>query len=187
MELGVYRGVSLMAWANFLDVRYMGDRMKQVYGFDNWKGFREFDEKDGKQDTRTDKVVGGFDASPFKEILQDAISIFDQDRFIPHKPRVVLVDGDIEETLPRFVRDNPGFRICLMHVDCDLYRPTRAALELLWPRVVTGGVVIFDDYGIRPWEGETTAVDEYFKGSGVVLRRFDWTMNPSAYVVKDKQ
>ena len=38
--------------------------------------------------------------------------------------------------------------------------------------------------GIRPWEGESTAADEYFAGKGVVLRRFDWAMSPSAYVVK---
>ena len=52
--------------------------------------------------------------------------------------------------MPRFVEENPGLRISLMHVDCDLYQPTRVAIETLWPRVVRGGVVIFDDYGIRP-------------------------------------
>src|SRR5260221_14120465 len=36
VELGVYRGLSLMSWANFLEVRCMGDRAKQVIGFDNW-------------------------------------------------------------------------------------------------------------------------------------------------------
>jgi hypothetical protein len=71
-----------------------------------------------------------------------------------------------------------------MHVDCDLYQPTRVAMETLWPRVVRGGVVIFDDYGIRPWEGESAAVDEYFAEQSVTLRRFDWAMSPGAYVVK---
>jgi hypothetical protein len=185
VELGVYRGVSLMEWANFLEVRNMGDRAKQVIGFDNWKGFTQLDEKDGGEDIRVNKVVGGYDASPFKEILQDAITIYDKDRFIPHKPRIILVDGNIEESVPRYVKENSGLRICLLHVDCDLYAPTRTALEHLWPRVVKGGVVIFDDYGIRPWEGESTAVDEYFADKNVTLRRLDWAMSPSAYVVKE--
>lgn len=184
VELGVYRGASLMAWANFLEVRNMGDRAKQVIGFDNWKGFTRFHEKDGRPEPRVNKVLGGYDARVFKEILQDAVSIYDKDRFIPHKPRVLLVDGDIEESVPRFVEENPGLRICLLHVDCDLYQPTKTALELLWPRVVTGGVVLFDDYGIRPWEGETTAADEYFQNKNAVLRRLDWAMSPSAYIIK---
>jgi hypothetical protein len=184
VELGVYRGASFMAWANFLEIRSMGDRAKQVIGFDNWKGFTELDPKDGKEDLRVNKVVGGYDGGAFRDLLKDALSVFDRDRFIPYKPRTILVDGDICETVPRFVKENPGLRISLLHVDCDLYRPTKTALEELWPRVVRGGVVVFDDYGIRPWEGETTAADEYFADKNVVLRRLDWAMSPSAYVVK---
>ena len=184
VELGVYRGASFMAWANFLEVRNMGDRAKQVIGFDNWKGFTKLHRKDGKEDERVNKVVGGYDGGAFREILKDAVSIFDRDRFIPYKPRTILVDGDIVKTVPRFIKDHPGLRISLLHVDCDLYRPTKAALAALWPRVVRGGVVVFDDYGIRPWEGETTAADEFFADKKVVLRRLDWAMSPSAYVVK---
>jgi hypothetical protein len=44
--------------------------------------------------------------------------------------------------------------------------------------------VVWDDYGIRPWEGESTAADEYFADKQVVLRRLDWAMSPAAYVVK---
>jgi len=184
VELGVYRGVSLMSWANFLEIRNMGDRAKQVIGFDNWKGFVSLHPKDGKEDPRVNKVVGGYDAACFRDILKDALTIFDRDRFIPHKPRVILVEGQIEESVPKFIRENPGLRISLLHIDCDLYLPTRTALESLWPRVVTGGVVIFDDYGIRPWEGESAAADEYFKDQNVLLRRLDWAMSPSAYVIK---
>jgi hypothetical protein len=184
VELGVYRGASLMSWANFLEVRNMGDRAKQVIGFDNWQGFTAFAPQDGKEDARVNKVLGGYDGGAFKSILEDAISIYDRDRFIPYKPRIVLVDGAIEESLPRFIEEQPGLRISLLHVDCDLYRPTHTALELLWPRVVTGGVVVFDDYGVRPWEGESTAADEYFMERGVTLRRFEWAHSPGAYIVK---
>ena len=184
VELGVYRGASLMAWANFLEVRNMGDRAKQVIGFDNWKGFTSFDKKDGKEDPRVNKVLSGYDATVFKDILEGAIAIYDKDRFISYKPRIILVSGDIEETVPQFVEKNSGLRISLLHIDCDLYQPTKTALEFLWPRVVNGGVVIFDDYGIRPWEGESTAADEYFEGKNIVLRRLDWAMSPSAYIIK---
>ena len=184
VELGVYRGASLMSFANFLEIRNMGDRAKQVIGFDNWAGFKEFDVKDGGEDPRVNKVIGGYDGGAFKEILEDAIAIYDKDRFIPYKPRILLVDGDIEESVPQFLEGHPGLRISLLHIDCDLYRPTKTGLCCLWPRVVTGGVVIFDDYGIRPWEGESNATDEFFEDKNLILRRLDWTHSPAAYVIK---
>lgn len=184
VELGVYRGTTLMNWANFLEIRNMGDRQKQVFGFDNFAGFTELSEKDGIDDSQINKREGGFDASVFEVILEDAISIFDRDRFIPYKPRVKLVKGDIEETVPEFVKTHPGLRISLLHFDCDMYAPTRVGLEHLWPLVVSGGVVLFDEYGIRPWEGESRAVDEFFEGKKVEIRRFDWCANPGGYVVK---
>ena len=91
---------------------------------------------------------------------------------------MILVDGDIEESVPRFCKENSGLRISLLHVDCDLYKPTKVALECLWPRIVPGGVVVFDDYGVRPWEGESTATDEYFADKDVEIRRFDWGAEP---------
>jgi hypothetical protein len=88
--------------------------------------------------------------------------------------------------VPEYVEENSGMRICLMHFDADLYRPTLIALEHLWPLVVPGGVVAFDEYGIPPWEGESKAVDEFFAGrKGVKLERFDWASNPGAYIVKE--
>ena len=185
VELGVYRGASLMSWANFLEIHNMGDRQKQVFGFDNFRGFTSFDPKDGKEDKRVGKTMSGFDASVFEPVIEDAIGIFDSDRFIPHKPRVKLIKGDVEKTVPAFVTDNPGLRISLLHFDCDMYQPTLTGLQHLWPLVVRGGVVLFDEYAIRPWEGESRAVDEYFADRKIELRRFDWCPNPGAYVVKE--
>ena len=77
-------------------------------------------------------------------------------------------------------------RISLLHVDCDLYAPTKVGLEHLWPRVVRGGCVVLDDYGVRPWEGESRAVDEYFSDEDVEIMRHDWTGCPGAVVWKER-
>jgi hypothetical protein len=184
VELGVFRGASLMSWANFLEIRNMGDRQKKVVGFDNFAGFSSLHEKDGAAIPDLQKTAGGFDSGDFEAALVDAISIFDKDRFIPYKKRVHLVKGDIRDTVPAYLRDNPGMRISLLHFDVDLYEPTKIALECLWPLVVPGGIIAFDEYAIPPWEGESRAIDEFFAGRSVELRRFDWCSNPGAYIVK---
>ncbi len=184
VEIGVYRGASLMSWANFLEIRNMGDRQKQVFGFDNFSGFTKLDEKDGKHDSNMHKEIGGFNGGVFEEALKDCISIFDKDRFIPYKPRVRLIKGNAEKTIPEFVKETPGLRISLLHFDVDLYTPTKTGLEYLWDLVVKGGIVLFDEYGLRPWEGESKAVDEFFEKKNVELKRFDWCANPGAYIIK---
>ena len=68
----------------------------------------------------------------------------------------------------------------------DLYLPTKKALELLYPLVVKGGVVVFDEYGVVPWQGESTAADEYFKeiGEQPVIKKFPFSPQPHGYFIK---
>ncbi len=184
VELGVFRGTTLMEWANFVEVRNMGDRQKQIFGFDNFSGFTGVTEKDGIGSEEMKKTEGGFNSSMFEESLEDAISIYDKDRFIPYKARVKLIKGDIQNTVPKFVDDNPGLRISLIHFDADMYEPTMVGLKFFYPLVVRGGLILFDEYGIRPWGGESNAVDEYFSDKNVEIQRFDWCSNPGGYIIK---
>jgi hypothetical protein len=185
-ELGVFRGLGLMTWANLLESYCIGDRTKIVYGFDNWKGFTELSPEDGYEVESVKKKSGGFSPEEYYNELLNAISIFDMDRFIPWKDRVKLIKGDIEETVPKFLDENLGVRFSLIHFDCDLYRPTKRALEELWPLLSRGGVVLFDEYGIHDWPGETKAVDEFFAGKDEVrIQTLAWTNAPAGYVIKE--
>lgn len=184
-EVGVFRGLGLMTWANLLECHCIGDRTKTVYGFDNFQGFTELHEHDGAEVDDVEKHAGGFSPEQYRAELEAAIKIFDDDRFIPWKPRVKLIDGQLEESAARFVKDHPGVRFSLIHMDCDLYEPTKAALEAFWPRLSRGGVILFDEYAIKDWPGETRAVDEFFADQpGVVIKTLPWTNAPAGYVVK---
>jgi hypothetical protein len=184
-ELGVYRGLGLLTWANLLESFAIGDRTKVVYGFDNWTGFRALSPQDGSENADAHKVVGGFDPGDFRAELDAAIEIFDADRFIPWKPRTSLIDGDIEQSVPDFLDRHPGVRFSLVHFDCDLYAPTKAALEALWPRVSRGGLVLFDEYAIADWPGETQAVDEFIATRPELrVQTLPWTNAPAGFIVK---
>lgn len=184
-ELGVFRGLGLMTWANLLESFCIGNRTKTVFGFDNWRGFTSLTPEDGSEVANVQKQVGGFSPEAYFEELCDAIKIFDADRFIPWKPRISLVEGNIEESVPVFVDAHPGVRFSFIHFDCDLYTPTLAALKALWPKLSRGGIMLFDEYAIPDWAGETQAVDEFFADKpDVRLLTLTWTNAPAAYVVK---
>ena len=55
------------------------------------------------------------------------------------------------------VRD---LRFKFVHVDVDLYQPTRNAIEFFYPRIVTGGVLLCDDFGYETCPGARKAFDE---------------------------
>lgn len=184
-ELGVFRGQGLMTWANFLESYCISDRTKIVYGFDNWKGFTNISDKDGAESGDLQKYEGGFSPSQYYEELKAAIEIFDSDRFVPWKDRIKLIEGNIQETIPKFIEDNPGVRFSLVHFDCDMYEPTKVGLEYFWDRLSRGGVFLFDEYAIKDWPGETKAVDEFFADKNVVVKKLQWNNVPAGYIVKE--
>lgn len=70
--------------------------------------------------------------------------------------RTHFIVGDVLATLTS-TSTGP---IALLRLDTDWYESTAAELHHLYPRVVTNGVVIIDDYGA--WSGARKATDEYF-------------------------
>ena len=77
-----------------------------------------------------------------------------------------LIEGDIMQTLPTYIDDNPELKLSLIHIDVDVYEPSKLILELLWENLESGGVLMLDDYGTVA--GETKAVDEFFNGKAQV-------------------
>jgi len=94
-----------------------------------------------------------------------------------------LVKGDILETVPEYVERNPQLKISLLHIDTDIYEPSKIILENLYDKVVRGGVIILDDYGTFP--GETKAVDDFFADKEVKIRKFPFSQATPSYILKD--
>ena len=94
---------------------------------------------------------------------------------------VELIKGDILTTLDRYVQMNPFMRISLLHIDTDIYEPSKKALEVLYDRVVTGGIIIADDYGVA---GETDAFDEFFDGKAK-LQKLPISHKKPSYMIKE--
>jgi hypothetical protein len=187
VELGVFKGESLLRFAQLAEIFAPYDRSFDIIGFDNFTGFPEFHPKDGERRSANNKVVGGWSSEKYRDELFDLINVFDNDRFAPQKPRIRIIEGDIRQTVPAFVADSPGVKLKLLHLDADLYEPTRVGLESFWDRLVPGGILLLDEYGFDIFPGEAAAVDEYFRERGIVpeMRKFPFSDNPGAYIVKN--
>jgi len=174
VECGVFKGASLSRFALFRSL--LGNvYSKKVVAFDIFGKFPETTFQDDIK-TREEFIQEAGDQSISVEQMREVLDR----RGIGQN--VDLVSGDITVTVPEYVRSHPELKISILNLDTDIYEPAVTILEHLFPRIVRGGILILDDYATFP--GETKAVDDYFRDTGVRVRKFPFAMTPS-YVVKD--
>ena len=159
VECGVYKGVSLIRFATYREA-LENQYSRKIIGFDAFGKFPEQDDNNDIQFVKQFERGGGNGISP-----DELKEVFAHKEFVNYE----IIQGDIVETLPKFVSEHPELKIALLHIDVDVYQPTKIILEHLYDKVVKGGVIIFDDYGTVA--GETKAVDEYFGEKEMVIEK----------------
>ena len=103
--------------------------------------------------------VGGLAHDSF-EYLSKAIELYDTNRHLSHLPKIELIKGDICETVPIYLKENPHLTISMLYLDIDLYEPTKIALETLVSRMPKGALIVFDELNHSDYPGETIALQE---------------------------
>jgi hypothetical protein len=183
-ECGVNWGGGLMGFAQLSAILEPVNLQRRIVGFDTFSGFVEIAEQDATGALFTaERRAGGYEADCLAD-LQECVSLFDRNRFIGHVQKVVLVPGDVSHSLPRFLAENPHTVVSLLHLDFDLYEPTKTAIEHLVPRMPRGSVILFDELNNRTWPGETLAVMETLGLPKLRIKRFAFEPHMS-YAVLD--
>ncbi len=174
VECGVLKGCSLVRFAAFRAL-FGNPSSKKIIGFDTFGDFPETNfEADKKLRLRHMEVCGPQSIS--REQLLEVLKYKGVDQ------NIELIEGDITETLPRYLNDHAELKISLLNLDVDIYEPSKVVLEHLFPRSVKGGILMLDDYSGFP--GETKAVDEYFAKKNIKIHKIPFCITPS-YIIKE--
>lgn len=173
VDCGIFKGASLVRFAGFRDL-FGTEYSHKIIGFDTFDEFPETTFEDDKKYRETFiKNAGG-----------QSISIEQLEKVLKHKStdkNIELIAGDINKTVPEYVKKNPNLKISLLNLDTDIYEPAVTILKYLYPKVVNGGILLLDDYGEFP--GETKAVDDYFADKNVEIKKSPFAMTP-CYIKK---
>ena len=156
VECGVWRAGNIMMAKEFRQGRLPRD----YYLYDTFTGMPE--------PTEADVSYRGVPASTkYKEVKREgytdwALSRLDEvkanlERFGLMESDIQIREGKVEDTLRNMPLPD---QISVLRLDTDWYESTRVEMEILYPRLASGGVLIIDDYG--DWLGSAKAVDEYF-------------------------
>ena len=149
VECGVYRGSSLATFG--LKVRGLG-LDKQVWGLDSFAGFPPASEEDLIDGVLSEKSRPSYYANANEELVRNLIRQLGLDDIVN------IVAGYFEDTCPSLSVE----AISVLWLDCDLYGSYKTCLEHLYPRVSSGGYIIFDEYYSKKYPGARIAVDEFF-------------------------
>lgn len=174
VECGVFKGVSLTRWATF---RHMleTNESRQIIGFDAFGSFPS----EGL--SRKDDL--DFAATHDSESGGPGIAVETLSRHLDQKGfgNYQLIPGNLLNTLQPFFLANSHLKIALLHLDVDVYAPTAFALDSLYDRIVSGGLIVIDDYGTV--SGATVAVDEFASSRNLKILKSNYYKIP-AYIIK---
>jgi hypothetical protein len=175
VECGIWKGGNIILFQKF---NLLFDLKKKIYGFDTFEGMSEPGEEDQHNNIPA-KMVAERDG--FKNISDWCRSSHNEVKKNICKntniENIYLVKGKVENTL--LEKKILPEKISILRLDTDWYQSTKIELEVLFKKLVSGGVLIIDDYG--HWQGARKAVDEYFKGQNIWLHYVD---NTCRYLIK---
>lgn len=141
VECGVYTGESsyIICAANKTSQYNRTHHM-----FDSFEGVSDpVGEIDGKYWSKGDLTAS-------EKVLRDNLK--------PFLDQCKIYKGWIPERFPEV----EAKKIAFVHIDVDLYQPTKDSLEYFYPMLSEGGIILCDDYGFSSCPGATKAMDDFF-------------------------
>lgn len=181
-ECGVLLGGGLMSWAVLSEIFEPLNHLRKIVGFDTFEGFVSVSDQD-KTMTAAHGKVGGLAIDAYEDITR-SISLYNQNRMLSHIDKVKLVRGDIANTAPQYLVDNPHTVISLLWLDFDTFEPTVEALTHFVSRMPKGAVIAFDELNHEVWPGETIAVMKIIGINNLKIARFPWGSTVSFAVLE---
>ena len=165
-EFGVHWGAGLSTLLNLRSLLEPYNHSRHIVGFDTFEGFAGTDARDGA--ARAGDYASRADfAGSLAEILayHESIAPF------PEVRKHSLVQGDVVETVPVWLEENPHAAIALAIFDMDLYAPTKITLERILDRMPRGAILVFDEFNCPFFPGETQAVQDVLGIRNLRLQR----------------
>jgi len=151
-ECGCYNGHSTHVIASMMK---LSGRNVPLYVFDSFAGLSPPTSED---------QGGNSNASRMYDRMQSGEQLFAADletvrSNLAEHTNIQYFPGWIPERFAEVADKNFAF----VHIDVDIYAPTRDSLEFFYPRLAKGGFIQIDDYNSIDWPGCNKAVNEFME------------------------
>ena len=165
-EAGVYKGAGTLFFAKLTQI-FETEAPTLVHGFDWFEGAKP-----------TDEEPNVFEGS-YKEDYARMLQLIQAQRLnhIVHIHKL-----DLKNELDKFFAQHKYMQFKLIFLDSGQHDIVESCLRNFWPRLTSGGVMVFDQFNHELSPGETRAIKEFMPDAKIRTFPFGWM--PTAYVVK---
>lgn len=173
VECGIAKGGAVAT------MKFSSGEHNKVFGFDSFDVMPDLTNEDINVYNRDDpKKYAGVNLTSGIDAVYNTFNTCNLDT-----KNVEIVKGYFNDTLDSY-KDKIG-PIGVLRIDCDWYEPSLKCLETLYDQVISGGVIINDDYGY--WIGNKKAVDEFREKRNIKspLIKTDCPCNQEYYWIKE--
>lgn len=160
VEGGVNLGQGLFSWLHFSAILEPYNHNRRIIGFDSFEGFVNVAQQDAGGLYSDDQQWKDFSAKQSCDELMVSVTAQELNRPLNHIPKLEVVAGDACQTIPTYFENNQHCLVSLLHLDFDVYPPSKVALEVIVPRMPKGAVIAFDEANDPNAPGETIALLE---------------------------
>lgn len=166
-EFGVQWGATMALLTNLRSINEPFNISRVIHGFDTFEGFIEVDKKDGEL-----AGVGDYHSKKnYEATLDELLTIHESFAPMNGVSKHKLIKGDASLTIDKWLKEHPHVIISMVIFDMDLYKPTKAVLEKILPRLTKGSLLVFDELNCEYFPGETRAVEEVLGFNNIRLKR----------------
>lgn len=151
VECGVNRGGYALAAMNYTAFERLP---KRFYLLDTFKGL---DERYIAEEEKEAGIVAR--RWGYEDCYEDVVRTF-----APY-PNVRIIQGTVPDTLPQVDSD----KIAFLSIDMNNREPEIAAVTYFWDKLVSGAIIILDDYGWRKHIEQKRAFDQFAKEHNVTI------------------
>ena len=140
-ECGVYKGASSYLICRINQEAKNYNRLH--FGFDSFEGLSKPTSWDGTYWKKYDLSC---------TLDETKTNLSELDNFIFHKGWI-----------PEKFKELENRRFSFVHIDVDIFEPTRDSIEFFYPLMNEGGIILCDDYGFTCCPGATEAIDNFLE------------------------
>ena len=151
VECGVNNGGCSKSVIAYLGADAFRDR--RFYLFDTYQGLVDSQLTDSERSKWS--VPDGY----YPNVLEKVRQNFKDDHFSQ------IVVGAVPDTLSEF----KGDKVAYVHIDMNVALPEVEAFRFFWPKLSSGGVVVFDDYGFPSHVEQQRGLDAVARDFGVEI------------------
>ncbi len=168
VECGVGWGRSALLLSEISEIYNLN---KKIYLCDTFKGFPHLSQKD--------KEIPGIHKGYYNAPLNSIEKYFINSELSNIKNIEYLI-GDIKITMKDFKNE-----ICLLNLDLDIHSSYEFALKQIVKNVVSGGIIIIDEYNSKKWSNIKSLVNEYLDNKNFKFFKSSYPLFNRVYFVKN--